>query len=387
MTRDKRTIAGLAICGLLVLCANGFGQGMSPVDAPIEESPVTISGNIGLPGVTLVGLPGNPQTDHNGVYSVEVPYGWAGLVRPLREGFTFQPTSRQYTKMRTDQNNQDYTVTSIRGPGAQAFTASANILVIPTQQVDETTFAETREDMQIMLHILREKLSEPRTILGVLYDFGDFFGPGGRQVEALYLQGYGAVFVMEANFPLTPAAQTDSAEEPETAQPVDPVWQRARQRLYAPPTDPYGGRRLPAQADRASFEQFTEDMVRTLRHAGNIRHLGPDESVILTIVGQTQGPALPFGQMSAGASGGGFVAGGVGGFGGGYSISGKTSTYSQSSSYGHAAVGAGTRRAPDAAATTSTVLTIQAAKTDVDAFAQGDLDFEQFHAKVKVFSY
>jgi hypothetical protein len=42
----------------------------------------TISGNAGLAGVTLEGLPGDPVTDAEGRYSAAVKYGWAGTVTP-----------------------------------------------------------------------------------------------------------------------------------------------------------------------------------------------------------------------------------------------------------------------------------------------------------------
>ncbi len=35
----------------------------------------------------------------------------------------------------------------------------------------------------------------------------------------------------------------------------------------------------------------------------------------------------------------------------------------------------------------TTVLTIRAKKSDVDAFAKGELDFEQFQQKVQIFMY
>ncbi|MBN1362140.1 MAG: hypothetical protein JW993_16210 [Sedimentisphaerales bacterium] len=350
-----------------------------------------ISGTVSWPGVVMEGLPNNTITDAEGRYVAAVPYGWTGTVAPKREGCAFEPASRQYAKVTADQDNQNYVVASIRAPGSQGLGAAADILVVPTQQVDVTAFAQTREDMQIMLQILREKISEPRTILGVLYDFGDFFGSGGRQPEALYLQGYGAVFVLEVSFPLSPGATSRSIDANEPKQRVDPVWQRAQRRLYAPRSGPYGGSAVPTQADPASFEQFTDDMIKTLKHAANIRHLGSDESVILTIVGQMQDPASAFGRMSggpygSGPYGGGFVTGGGYSAGGGYSSSGGTTFYSDSSSYGRVGGSVGGRRV-SGAAPAPTVLTIQAGKADIDAFARGDLDFEQFNAKVKTFSY
>jgi hypothetical protein len=59
-------------------------------------------------GVTMTGLPGNPVTDNRGFYSATVVYGWSGTVTPTKEGFTFQPASRIYTKVSADQTNENY---------------------------------------------------------------------------------------------------------------------------------------------------------------------------------------------------------------------------------------------------------------------------------------
>lgn len=68
-----------------------------------------ISGTAGLPGVTMDGLPGSPVTDHNGYYSVTVPYGWEGEVKPSRPGYTFTPPSKRYTRVTRDYNTENYT--------------------------------------------------------------------------------------------------------------------------------------------------------------------------------------------------------------------------------------------------------------------------------------
>lgn len=68
-----------------------------------------ISGSVGLPGVTLEGLPDNPMTDMDGSYAVTVPYGWTGKVAPMRAGYTFKPNSKSYTKVVADRDNENYT--------------------------------------------------------------------------------------------------------------------------------------------------------------------------------------------------------------------------------------------------------------------------------------
>ena len=79
-------------------------------------------------------------------------------------------------------------------------------------------------------------------------------------------------------------------------------------------------------------------------------------------VGGTAGGSMGGGGFSGGMTMGGGMYGGMGGFSGEdyYSETGSAST---------------------------TVLTIRAKKTDVDNFAKGEFDFEQFQEKVEIFTY
>ena len=70
----------------------------------------TVSGSVGLvDGVAMNGLPGNPVTRENGSYSANVGHGWSGTVTPTKEGYTFDPPSRQYVNVTSDQLDEDYT--------------------------------------------------------------------------------------------------------------------------------------------------------------------------------------------------------------------------------------------------------------------------------------
>ncbi len=365
-----------------------------------------ISGNVGFPGVVMKGLPGDPVSAADGSYNVEVPYGWSGTVTPVRGGIEFEPPRRSYDKVMADLSGVDH-VPSIGGNLPPFAAGAPEILVIPTWEVDLKDFAETREDMQVMLHILREKLSEPRMILGVLNDYGDFFGGGGRDIQAVYLQGYAALFVMEVDFPFSFPSEPSGAGEPQEREPDDPVWQRARQKLYAPPgAMRYGARGRPSGADEVSFEEFKEDLVKTLRHAANIRNVEPNEWVILTVVGRDEAGLgiAPSGRgMSGmmGGYGGGMMGGGGWVEGGGYSagggsvssgtgsFGGRGGFYMDSrSSYGARGGRPGSRLGqPQAPSASTTVLTIQAKKADIDALARSNIDLEQFRQKVRVFTY
>ncbi len=73
----------------------------------------TISGSVGVPGVTMQGLPNNPTTDETGYYIAIVKWGWTGTVTPKKDGWTFEPHSKTYPEVTNDQDNQDYTATPV----------------------------------------------------------------------------------------------------------------------------------------------------------------------------------------------------------------------------------------------------------------------------------
>jgi hypothetical protein len=254
--------------------------------------------------------------------------------------------------------------------------------------------AETAEDLRIMLQILRDKLSEPRLIRGAFVNFGDFFGDRDRALEAFYLQGSAAVFVLEMDSPFAfaPAPPGAGAAEKDA---VDPVWQRARERLTSAQNPALrDSRGVPGETRKMDFQQFKEDLLQTLRHAANLRNIEPNESVIVAIIAHEESSAWP---APAGA-GGSYGAGGGAWFeGSSYSTSsssfgpGGGNTYADSrtrSSGSTAGRGIPSRTGPGTApAAPATVLTIQAKKADIDTFAKGGLTFEQFQQRVKTFTY
>jgi len=81
------------------------------VNVTFRQSQFTISGTITCAGsevndVNMVGL--GVVTDANGFYSAIVSSGWTGVVTPAKYGYTFDPNSRSYTNVSSDQTAQDY---------------------------------------------------------------------------------------------------------------------------------------------------------------------------------------------------------------------------------------------------------------------------------------
>jgi hypothetical protein len=74
---------------------------------------LTISGSVGMEGVTMDGLPENPVTGAGGSFSADVPWGWTGMVTPVMNGYEFTPSSKPYTNITNDQTNQRFVAKQI----------------------------------------------------------------------------------------------------------------------------------------------------------------------------------------------------------------------------------------------------------------------------------
>ncbi|MCL5279222.1 MAG: hypothetical protein M1376_04865 [Planctomycetes bacterium] len=388
----KKIITTAVILGLQGPNLGRAGQPQNAITEGASPKALVICGNVGLPGILLRGLPGDPLTDADGRYAAQVPYGWSGKVTPVGEGCRFDPPSQEYRNLTADISAQDYTVTGLAVPRPSGLAPGApNVLVIPTASADVEKLAETSEDMRVMLHILRDKLHEPRLIQGALIDYGDYFGDADRSAEALYLQEHGAVFVLRVDFPLSPAALPPAPEGAGSQSAADPIWQRTRQKLYSPTKPaPRGKRDLPGPA----LEQVKGELLQSLKHAANIRHMGPNELIILTVISQNGPSGWP---SPAGVGGSYSSRGGLSFEGSSYSGAGSSfgpgggSTYADSRTRSSGTtVGRGRPAAvpPNPAPTAAgTVLTLQAKKADIDAFAKGGLSFEQFQQRAKTFTY
>ena len=78
---------------------------------PLISGRVAETGGTGVGGVVLAGLPDDPTTDSEGYYQASVPASWSGTVTPTKAGYTFEPASRAYAGVTSDQPDQDHTAT------------------------------------------------------------------------------------------------------------------------------------------------------------------------------------------------------------------------------------------------------------------------------------
>jgi len=219
--------------------------------------------------------------------------------------------------------------------------------------------------MYVMSCILDRKFSKgSRLIRGVLTDYGDFFGRDNRPTEAIYLQGYGVLFSMEASFPLTTPRKVQEKGPTKTEEGVDLLWQKTKQEIF-----PHRGPNVSNLDEKLEKKQYAEkveevkkELIKSLKHAANIRILQPDEWVLLMVTGEgRQSTEVTLYENSSMMA---------------------LSSYSTPGGIAYNEDSLGLMGYPLAM-----TITIRAKKADVDAFAKGELDFDKFREKVQIFSY
>jgi len=258
-------------------------------------------------------------------------------------------------------------------PGLQS--GSGKVVVIPASEIETKGLAAIMEDMNVMSRILDKALQQirqlPRAGYGsgmygggdVMYggDFSFAFNPFGGGTEGIFLDGYGALFLMKVDFPLSPPPE-ETQEEKVEEESTDDIWKQAKQEIYEPQKIIPRRKREPAKYDAEKVEALKRTLTESLKHASNIRNLKSDNWVIFTINGG--------GQRS--------------------NIIGVSTGHAQVIVKDNESKVMSIGALPStgiAEPLPATVLTIRAKKSDIDSFAGGKLDFDQFRQKVQTFIY
>lgn len=157
--------------------------------------------------------------------------------------------------------------------------------------------AEIVEDLQIMTRLLQKavqaKGTEPQPYaMGIpLFSFG-----GANSPQTLYIEGHGAIFVLNAPFPLKATEAVEATAKPAPAKPS--AWEQTRRELYGPKQ---GGLRSAgavriwdaqevkpqAPYDPEQVDRLRQAVLESLKHANNIRALKREDSVTVLVNGPT----------------------------------------------------------------------------------------------------
>ncbi|HUT29695.1 MAG TPA: hypothetical protein VMX13_07880 [Sedimentisphaerales bacterium] len=242
---------------------------------------------------------------------------------------------------------------------------AGGILVIPAEQIKTKHLVTIMEDLTVMSRILDKKLGrwQDNPLFGNLSVFSD--ARGGTQ--CIYLEGYGALFIIKVDFPLAPSI--DMQEKDETEEPADRLWEQTRQEILTPP-DTARRRRIRVQTDTEQrydaekVEELKRNLIKSLRHAANIRALEPEHWLIITVIGSGETNIV------------------------GILTDSKKGTVEVITKDGKIVRTTYEGGLPDNLGSCSpTVMTIRVKKSDVDAFAAGEMDLDAFTQKVQIYTY
>jgi hypothetical protein len=245
------------------------------------------------------------------------------------------------------------------------------ILVIPTQQIQPQDLVTLMEDMTVMCNILDKKLEQSNLISGMSFIGVTLpgrpgrFSLGGDSIGAIYVQGYGALFMTTVDFPLSPPPETEEKEDTKEED-ADPVWEQMRQEIFSPEkaVRPTSGRQE-EKYDPEKVKNLKTTLIEALVHAANIRGLQPDESVILTVTGSGGDGSSDVGKVVASGTDQVIVH---------YKDKNATKVLKSSS-------------LNDLGVALPTVLTIRAKKSYIDELAQKKIDYDEFEDKIQLMSY
>ena len=197
-------------------------------------------------------------------------------------------------------------------PKAMTFTgvrkgSARRALIIPKDPGDVKSLAEAEEDMNVMAHILDKAVSEDRKsgrAMGISV-YGRFGWGSGTSSQNLFIEGTGAVFFLNVDYPLQPAPDKDTSAE--TREKPVSEWDTAKKEMAEPrgsgannvfafAADSFdhafawesGGSPVPYDADKV--DDLKNDLIAALKNAANIRKLKSDDTVIVVVTGAS---ALP----------------------------------------------------------------------------------------------
>lgn len=272
-------------------------------------------------------------------------------------------------------------------------------LLIHSTLRDPRAMAEIEEDLNVMARVLEKAVeqqvkSTPVRKLGLVLHANLQQSP-----EAIYLDDYGALFLLRVSIPLVPPPHQKPAE---AEAPRADAWEQTRQELYGgagpatgfmPPPEPT------ADYNEALVASLKAQLLQALGNAARIRQLKPEEFVTVTLVGSpnesgstaarsaspnaapgiTGGSTLPGfpGSQSFGASGFGAQSfSGSASSGGGF-----TGEIVSGGAFGVGGFASSFDSRP------GTTLTLRVRKADAAAFADGALGPVEFEKKVAIRSY
>ena len=283
-----------------------------------------IAGSVGAEGVVMRGLPDPTITGADGCYKALVEHGWTGTVEPTKEGYTFEPPRRHYDPVTKEWIHENYAAkpSIALGPGGMHHTSTAQdindaamgspaaesvpahpdpvapqavvpaprLLILPAECGNMGNLDEIEEDLLVMSTILLDALQGLGSRVATSDPNLEMAVPVPRpSLQALFIQDYGVVFSARMRSSPPPADLSEPSRGLD--RPHDPVWEQAKQHVLGA----IGRGHVMGPPHRTMKEGLPVGLIGSLRHAANIRHLGPEQWVVVHLTWDDLGlaPASP----------------------------------------------------------------------------------------------
>lgn len=169
---------------------------------------------------------------------------------------------------------------------------ASRTLVVPAPDASAEQVSQIREDLTIMSRVL-QKAASPENKGGsrFRFDFGDLRLGGRSDLDALFVEGYGAVFLLEVDFPLSAPAK-EAAKKSDAKEKKDSAWEEARREVAGKGRpddlmeDEEFDEEFAGKFDQAKVERLKERVTAALKSAANVRCLNGTDKVVVQVTGR-----------------------------------------------------------------------------------------------------
>jgi len=247
-------------------------------------------------------------------------------------------------------------------------------LILQFTGADPNAMSHMEEDLSVMTRLTEKSLERSLGEHSPAYKMGIpmLVTSSGRSVRAMYLDGFGAVFMIKVNFPLLAPPAAEEKKPERTSE--DSEWERTRKELLGipEPRDRLMTTGADVPYDAALVEALKKALLETLKNASNIRGLKAEEFICVTVFGS---PNVTFEKWPPRAA----------------PVQPRTTTPARAAARSDAKAVQNVPGRPvpysSQPAGQGTVLTVRVKKSDVDAFANGKLDFKAFEKRATFNTY
>lgn len=165
-------------------------------------------------------------------------------------------------------------------------------LIISKAQIDQDAASQ---DLQIMSRLLQkavqgkgERESHPHAMGIPLFSQGSSKSP-----QALYIEGHGAIFLLQAPFPLSPPTSEPVTPAPKPSKPS--AWEQTKRELYGPKESGHYVSRdsvvqgwefdadTPVEYNADRVELLKKELIDSLKNSDNIRSLKSSDSITIVV--------------------------------------------------------------------------------------------------------